>query len=135
MSDTAREDLLALKKPELIAKADDLNVDSSGTKEEIVDRLLEREEKFAAAEEPAAEEPAAEEPAAEEPAAEEPAADEAEAEESTNPAGEYTIEEETNYHDFAKKVGFRRSGRELAALNGVRNGRLELHPGDVVTVP
>lgn len=118
MSDDARAELMALKKDELIAKADEVNVDSEGTKAEIVDRLLEREEKFTSPDADAdADEP------------------DAEPVDSTNPTGEYEIDEETDYHAFAAKVGYSRGGRQLAALNGVRNGRLELHPGDKVVVP
>ena len=46
-----------------------------------------------------------------------------------------TVKREMTFIDLAEEIGYVGSARELAAFNGVRNGRMELHPGDKVIVP
>ena len=48
---------------------------------------------------------------------------------------EVTIKREMTFIDLAEEIGYVGTARELAAFNGVRNGRMELHPGDKVVVP
>lgn len=136
---------------ELRAIASARGIDSKGRKIDIVERLI-------------AEPGAAAEPEPKEPARgdkdEEPPVDKAESKPAKKPAKKSTaktdtptglkapkveakkdgsriatVKREMTYLDLAAEVGYVGSPRELAAFNGVRNGRMELHPGDKVTVP
>lgn len=113
---TAEQYAEGKKKDELVAEAEELSLDASGTKLEIATRILEREEKFAPS-------------------------DDAPAEEESDDIGNVleertvTVKELTDYKTLAREVGFDGDFRDLAAQNGVRNGRYEIEPGTVVTIP
>jgi hypothetical protein len=108
---TAEEYAESKKKDELIAEAEELNLDATGTKLEIATRIIEREEKFA-------------------PSDDDDAPDDDVLKERT-----VTVKELTDYKTLAREVGFDGDFRDLAAQNGVRNGRYEIEPGTVVTIP
>lgn len=122
---------------ELKAMASARGIDAKGTKVEIATRLVDQPGVTTADTAPA-DSAAAEKPKA----AAKPA-------ETSTPEGlkppkvkdegdgsrTATVKREMTYIDLAAEVGYVGSPRELAAFNGVRNGRLELHPGDKVTIP
>lgn len=131
---------------ELKAMASARGIDAKGTKVEIATRLVDQPGATTADTKPAdsapAEKPAEKPKAAAKPKAAKPA-------ETSTPEGlkppkvkaeddgsrTVTVKREMTYIDLAAEVGYVGSPRELAAFNGVRNGRLELHPGDKVTIP
>lgn len=128
---------------QLRALAKKRGVSGAGSKLDIVERLISQPERVsdAPAVEPEPDEPTRDDTEPEDPIDEAPEASTPEGlkppkvKQESDGSRTATVKREMTYIDLAAEVGYVGSPRELAAFNGVRNGRLELHPGDKVTIP